>query len=475
MDNRRPYTTDRRAHWDRVAASLRTWRGWGGAYHRRLTRTYQYLVPPGLRVLEVGCGQGDLLAACHPAVGVGLDFSSGMIERARDRHPGLHFAVADAQALPFRTTFDVIILSDLLNDVWDVQDVLRAIRPVLTRRTRLILNFYSRLWETPLAAAESLGVAKPVLHQNWLTIEDVGNLLHLESYSVLRAWREFLFPLQVPLLEPLFNRFLVRLWPFHYLGMSNFVLAAGDPTSFAPIEKASVSLIVPARNEAGNVAPLLDRLPHLGPETEIIFVEGHSSDETYGVIEGEIARRANPRTTLLRQEGTGKGDAVRRGFAVASGDILVILDADLSVRPEDLPRFVAALQEGKAEFANGVRLVYPMEGEAMRFLNLVGNRFFSLVFSWLLGQTIKDTLCGTKALWRVDYQRLAAGRAYFGDFDPFGDYDLLFGAAKLGLRIVDLPVRYQRRTYGKTNISRWRHGWLLMRMAALAAIRLKFT
>jgi SAM-dependent methyltransferase len=475
MDSRSRYTADRRAHWDRVAASLKTWRGWGGAYHKRVTSAYRFLVPPGLRVLEVGCGQGDLLAACHPTVGVGVDFSSGMIEAARRRHPELHFAVADAGALPLRTTFDVIILSDLLNDVWDVQDVLAAIRLVVTRRTRLILNFYSRLWEVPLATAESLGVAKPALRQNWLTIEDVGNLLHLEGYAVLRAWREFLFPLQVPLVEPVFNRFLVRIWPFHHLAMSNFVLAAGDPTSFAPIEKPSVTLIVPARNEAGNIAPLLDRLPLLGQETEIIFVEGHSNDETYDVIEREIGKRANPRAKLVRQQGTGKGDAVRRGFAMASGDILAILDADLSVRPEDLPRFVAALQEGKAEFANGVRLVYPMEGEAMRFLNLVGNRFFSLAFSWLLGQTIKDTLCGTKALWRADYQRLSAGRAYFGDFDPFGDFDLLFGAAKLGLRIVDVPVRYQRRTYGKTNIKRWRHGWLLVRMAALAAMRLKFT
>src|SRR5262245_30925841 len=177
---------------------------------------------------------------------------------------------------------------------------------------------------------------------------------------------------------------------------------------------------------------------------------------------------------LLRQTGVGKGDAVRLGFTQASGDILMILDADLTVPPEDLPRFYEVLRSGKGEFANGVRLIYPMEKQAMRFLNLVGNKFFSLVFSWLLGQSIKDTLCGTKVLWKVDYERIAAHRAYFGDFDPFGDFDLLFGAVKLNLKITDLPIRYRERTYGTTNIERWKHGSLLLKMVIFAARRIKF-
>jgi glycosyltransferase involved in cell wall biosynthesis len=165
---------------------------------------------------------------------------------------------------------------------------------------------------------------------------------------------------------------------------------------------------------------------------------------------------------------------VRLGFQHAQGDILMILDADLTVPPEDLPRFYNALYKGRAEFINGVRLVYPMEKEAMRFLNLLGNKFFSLVFSWLLGQPIKDTLCGTKALWKTDYERIAANRSYFGDFDPFGDFDLLFGAAKLNLKIIEVPIRYRERTYGTTNISRWKHGWLLLRMVFFALRRIKF-
>jgi len=211
----------------------------------------------------------------------------------------------------------------------------------------------------------------------------------------------------------------------------------------------------------------------MGANTELILVEGHSKDDTLEAIQREMAARPGQACILLRQSGTGKGDAVRMGFAHASGDILMILDADLTVPPEVLPRFYEALVSGHGEFVNGVRLVYPMERQAMRFLNLVGNKLFSWAFSWLLGQPIKDTLCGTKVLWRGDYKRIAAHRAYFGDFDPFGDFDLLFGAAKQNLKIVDLPVRYRERRYGTTNIQRWKHGWLLLRMTLFALWRLK--
>jgi glycosyltransferase involved in cell wall biosynthesis len=233
-------------------------------------------------------------------------------------------------------------------------------------------------------------------------------------------------------------------------------------------------VIVPARNEAGNITDIFARTPDMGEWTELVFVEGHSRDNTYAVIEQEMAARPMLRCQLLRQTGAGKGDAVRLGFSRARGEMLMILDADLTVPPEDLPRFYEALRSGKAEFINGVRLVYPMEKQAMRFLNFLGNKFFSLAFSWLLGQPIKDTLCGTKVLWKQDYETIAANRAYFGDFDPFGDFDLIFGAVKLNLKITDLPIRYRERTYGATNIQRWKHGWVLLKMVVFAASRIKF-
>jgi glycosyltransferase involved in cell wall biosynthesis len=283
-----------------------------------------------------------------------------------------------------------------------------------------------------------------------------------------------IWPVATPVVAGLANRYLAKLWPFRLLALTNMIVARPRPREAVAGEAWRVSVIVPARNEAGNIEQIFTRTPEMGAGTELVFIEGHSKDDTYQIIEQAIARHPQRRTQLARQEGMGKGDAVRLGFRMAQGDVLMILDADLTVPPEDLPRFFDALWKGDAEFANGVRLVYPMEKEAMRFFNLLGNKFFSLAFSWMLGQPIKDTLCGTKVLTKANYERIAAGRRYFGDFDPFGDFDLLFGAARLSLKIVDVPIRYRERTYGTTNIQRWRHGWLLIRMVAFAARRLKF-
>jgi len=471
---RQNYARARQTHWNAVAHSLEQGTGWGEYYHRRLTQIYQLMVSPRQRVLEVGCGQGDLLAALKPAVGVGVDFSDEMLKRAAQRHPELRFIAADAHELNLNEEFDVIILSDLVNDVWDVQTVFEQVRRLATPRTRIILNTYSRLWELPLSLAKRLGLGKPTLYQNWLTVEDVAGLLRLADFEVIRHEEEILWPLAMPLLAPLANRFLVKLWPFRLFALTHVMVAQPRPQRLALSKEPLVSVVVPARNEAGNVPAIFARVPEMGRGTELIFVEGHSSDDTYAAVEQAMAEHPQRRCKLFRQTGKGKGDAVRLGFAQASGEILMILDADLTVPPEDLPRFYEVLRSGKGEFVNGVRLVYPMEKGAMRFFNLIGNKFFSLAFSWLLGQPIKDTLCGTKVLWRDDYERLAAHRAYFGDFDPFGDFDLLFGAAKMSLRIVEVPIRYRERTYGTTNIQRWSHGWLLLKMVLFAAGRIKF-
>lgn len=468
------HEAERLRHWDGLARHMDHWHGWGGTYHRRLGQVYRFLVPRGGRVLEIGCARGDLLAAIEPSVGVGIDFSEEMIKRARVRHPHLRFVLADAHEFELNETYDVVILSDLINDLWDVQSVLERVAWHAHPATRVLINSYSRLWEEPLALAESLGLAKATRRQNWLTIHDITGLLELTGFQSIRTWHEVLLPLPIPIMEPVCNRILIRLWPFYQMAVTNFLLARPSPRPQAGRPKPRVSVVVPVRNEAGNIEAIFERTPELGTGTELIFVEGHSLDHSYEAIEQGIHDHPERNSRLLHQPGEGKGDAIRAGFARAQGDILMILDADLTVPPEDLARFYAALFSGHAELANGVRLVYPIEGEAMRFLNLLANKLFSWGFSWLLGQQIKDTLCGTKALWRQDYATIAANRRYFGDFDPFGDFDLLFGAARLNLKIVDIPVRYRKRTYGKTNIARRRDGWLLIRMAVLAAARLKF-
>jgi SAM-dependent methyltransferase len=467
------YTKMRRAHWDSIALEMSRGEGWGQFYHQRVTRIFQTLVLPGQRIIELGCAYGDLLAALEPSVGVGVDFSGEMIKFASARHSKLHFVQADALELGIKDTFDVIILSDLVNDLWDVQQTFETAASLAKPHTRLIINAYSRLWELPLAVTERLRLAWPTLYQNWLTVEDITNLLGLTGFHVIRNWSEILCPVNIPILQSFLNRFAVKLWPFRLGALSNFVVARPLPRKNPVAGKPLVSVIVPARNEAGNIEKIFERVPEMGGGTELVFVEGHSTDNTFEAIDKAMKSCPERKCKLFKQNGSGKGDAVRLGFAQAAGDILMILDADLTVPPEDLPRFYEALVSGKGEFINGVRLVYPMEDQAMRFFNLVGNKLFSLAFSWTLGQSIKDTLCGTKVLWREQYEVIAANRAYFGHLDPFGDFDLILGAARLNLHILDLPIRYRERKYGTTNIQRWKHGLLLLRMAVVSALRLK--
>jgi ubiquinone/menaquinone biosynthesis C-methylase UbiE len=468
------YRKLRRENWDSAARG--GYPTWGRYYHRRLEEVYRQNIPERSTVLEVGCGKGGLLAALKPSMGVGIDLSAEMIKAASTRHPQFQFIVGDVHDTDLGDqTFDFIVLSDVINDLWDLQLVLNRLQHHCRPETRLLFNFFSQLWKSPLSLARRLGAANPILLQNWFTQHDVENLLELSGYQPLRAWGEIICPLEIPVVSDFANRFLAKIFPFSLFVLTNFLVARlmpAPPSKLAPLP--SVSVIVPARNEAGHVEQLVARIPEMGAETEIVFVEGHSTDDTYAIINRVATQYPKGKFRVLQQPGQGKGDAVRAGLDAARGDILMILDADITVPPKDLPRFFDVLVSGRGEFVNGVRLVYPMQEDAMRFINLVGNKLFSWAFSWLLGQKIRDTLCGTKALWAKDYWRIATTRAEFGDFDPFGDFDLLFGAAKFNLKIVEVPVRYGARTYGTTSIKRWRHGLLLLRMIIFGSRKIKF-
>ncbi len=461
--------TDRRAFYEsRAAARVRE----TDRYYQRFLRNYfAFLVPPGLRVLEVGCGLGDLLAALKPARGVGVDFSPAMLQLARERHPNLEFQLADAAEFSSTEKFDYIILSDLVNDLPDVQAVLERLQTVATPNTRLVLNFFNNLWRPILGTAEKIGAKAPTQLQNWLSTDDMTNLLHLAGWEVVKTDTRILWPVGTPLLAPLLNRWCAPIVPHFCLTVAIVARPKPRPDT-RPQFRCSV--VIPARNEAGNIEAAVQRTPEMGLGTEIIFIEGHSKDNTWDEIQRVAAKYPQRQIKILKQQSKGKGGAVREAFAAATGDLLFILDADLTMPPEELPKFYEIARSGTADFVNGVRLVYPMEEQAMQFLNMIANKIFGLTFSWLLGQNIKDTLCGTKVLFRADYEAIARNRAYFGDFDPFGDFDLIFGAAKMNLRMVDLPIRYRARTYGETNIHRWSHGWLLLRMVLFAARRMKF-
>jgi SAM-dependent methyltransferase len=445
---------------------------WGGqGYRRQLAHYYNLLIPAEASVLEVGCGAGELLAQLNARRKVGVDLSSHQIEAARVRVPGAEFHVQAGEALELKGPFDCIVISDTLNLAADVQRLLEQLQAVSHADTRLFVNFQNSLWRPFLTLATWLGLKDRQPQSSWLATSDVINLLQLAGWSPVSQQGRLLLPVRLLGLETIVNRWLAPVLQWFCLT----VYISARPLRPATATRPTVSVIIPARNEAGNIAAAVKRTPVMGAGTELIFVEGHSRDDTWEQIQRVQREHPDLKIKIMQQTGKGKGDAVRLGFAAATGDILMILDADLTMPPEELPKFYDVLASGRGEFANGVRLVYPMDKEAMQFLNLCANKTFGLIFTWLLGQPVKDTLCGTKVLRRAHYERIAANRAHFGDFDPFGDFDLLFGAAKLSLKIADVPIRYKERTYGTTNIQRWKHGWLLLRMVLFAARKVKFT
>jgi hypothetical protein len=371
---------------------------------------------------------------------------------------------------------DYVLLNGNIHYEFDIQTFLENLREKIPPATRLIITFYNNLWRPFLRVATALGLRSKTPEENWIAPEDLENLLLLAGYELVREESKFLVPLYIPVVSYLANRFLAPLPGFRLFNLLNIAVARPvDHPATSRQSAPSVSVVVPARNEAGNIEAAILRTPTMGPDDELIFIEGNSTDETWDTICRMQQKYQGTRTIRIdRQEGKGKGDAVRKGFALAQKEILMILDADLTVPPEALPRFYDAIVSNKGEFINGSRLVYPMEKQAMRFLNLLGNKFFAAMFSFVLGQRFKDTLCGTKVITRENYRKLAAHRKYFGEFDPFGDFDLIFGAARMALRIVEVPVHYRERTYGETNIDRWRHGVILLRMLGFAAARIKF-
>ncbi len=453
------------SYFDEFAATESTWQRRNATYHRLVRQIVAFQTTAGGSLLEVGCGSGDLLASLGAEREVGVDTSPAMIESARRKHPHLELHVAAAEEFDLDATFDTILLSDLTQYAADLVAVFRRVAAHSHPQTRVVVQSYSRLWRPMIAVAERLHLKprKPI--RNWVSPDDVRNLLALAGFETISETRRILLPKRVPLLTTFVNGVVANLWPFNYLCLTHWAVGRPIPS----VERdTSVTVVCPCRNERGNVGPLIERLPSLGTATELIFVEGGSTDGTREEIERQIAAHRDRDVKLLVQAGRGKGDAVRAGFAAAGNDLLMILDGDLSVAPEALESFYRAAVEGRADLVNGSRLVYDMEPGAMRFLNMVGNRIFRWLVRAVIGQDVKDTLCGTKVLHRREYERIAAARPYFGEFDPFGDFDLLFGAARLNMKILDLPVRYQARTYGTTNISRWRHGLVLLRMVVFA-------
>jgi Glycosyl transferase family 2/Methyltransferase domain len=441
-------------------------------YHKNLQRFAAHLIPSYASVLEIGSNGGELLRSIANTEKTGVVMDNSFLKVAKSKYPNISFLNVNDLTKLRGKKFDYILVNHVLSEVVDVQNFIEKLKTYTNQDTRIVVFFYNYLWKPILNLGEMIGLKRPQKFEpNWLSGGDIDNLFSLDSFEKVKSGRKFLIPYDIPYISDFVNRYISPLPIINSLSFIQYAI-------YRPIKSKkdySVSIIIPERNEAGHIRGILKSLPKFGKKTEVIFVEGHSKDNTYDVIKEEIKKYNGPITAkLYKQKGKGKGDAVRLGFSKARNELFMILDGDLTVGPEELPKFYRAISKGQGDLIMGSRLVYPMEKQAMRTLNILGNKFFSVAFTFLLDQKIKDTLCGTKVLLKKDYEKIVKNRKIFGDFDPFGDYDLIFGSAKQNLKILEIPIRYKQRVYGTTNISRFTHGWLLFKMVYFAAKNLKF-
>ncbi len=442
-------------------------------YHLEYQHSIRNIIPIDASVLEFSCRGGELLKSLPNKSKVGVEFDDGLVKYANKKLSKVPILLFNKPLkLPAIKRFDYIIFSHTSSDIDDLQGLIKQIKRFCDEDTRVVVSYFNFFWRPLHSLIEKVGLKHPSFKEpNWLTEGDVDNFFYLEDFEKIKSIKKVLIPYKIPLISDLVNRYIAPFPLINYLCFNNYSIYRLKPK----IKDYSVSVVIPARNEAGNMPGVIKKIPNMSRFTEVIFVEGHSKDKTYEAIQEEIEKYNGPyKIFLFKQKGKGKGDAVRLGFSKAKNELLMILDADLTVEPKELPKFYDAVAQGKGNLVMGSRLVYPMEDQAMRDLNYLGNKFFSWAFSYLLGQKIKDTLCGTKVITKTHYKKIEKNRKVFGDFDPFGDYDLIFGAARLNLKITEVPIRYKERTYGTTNISRFKHGLLLFKMLFFAARKIKF-
>jgi SAM-dependent methyltransferase len=470
------------AFYDRLGADRDRWIARSRYYYDTVQHLLQVVIPPGMRVLDVGCGSGHQLAALRPSRGVGVDLSQAMLDLAARQHPGLelYHQPAEQLSLPAYEVFDgaggfdVVTMINVVGELADVLASFKRLRPLVRADSRIVIVFYNHLWEPLVAPAARLGLKLDNPTQNWLSLEHLRGLLHLAGFEVVKVGARMPCPKYLLGIAELMNDVVGRLPLLQRLGFIHFLVARPVMPHPRPPSAYSCTVVVPCKNEEGNVPAIPPRVPRMGAFTEIIFVDDESDDGTAERVREVIAANPDRPIKLIAGPGRGKGAAVRAGMAQASGDVLMILDADMTVMPEDLPAFFEAVTENRGEFVNGTRMVYPLASDAMRTANILGNKAFAWLFSFLLEQRVTDTLCGTKVVMRHNYAKILAARDYFGDIDRWGDYDWIFGAAKHNLKLVELPVHYVERVAGESKMTkRFRNGVVMLRMCWVALRKLK--
>jgi SAM-dependent methyltransferase len=452
--NRDEHYAQIQAHFNALAADYRALKARNGYYNGCLTRWCQSLVPPGRTVLDVGCGRGDVLAAVRPGRGVGVDICPEMTLRAQADHPGFEFITGPIEDFSEPGRFDAALCINTLEYMWDVGAVLDAVHATLRDNGRLLVTTANPLWSPVFHVASALGLRIPECRRLFITQLDLVNMLELHGFDIVYQRMDLALPKRIPGLSALVNWTLSRIPGVRHLCSTQLVVARKIPRTRRDY---SVSMVIPCHNERDNVQRCVREARRLGTSTEVIFVDDGSTDGTASAIDPGLNPDLEVRV-ISYSPNRGKGSAVKAGFDAARGDIVVIVDADLTTHPEELQPLYEAFAMGRAEFVNGTRFVYPMEGRAMKWLNYMGNRLFTILVSLIMERRVSDTLCGTKAMFRSDYRHMVMGR------DPWGDYDVLFGAAQLRLVLRELPLHYRERTAGQSKMKSLRHTLNLLRM-----------
>ena len=437
-------------------------------YYAELERLLADHIPPGQRVCHFGCDTVRLLQALRPSTGVGICLGDRFVELCTERAPGFSFHGGDWDEELAGETFDYIVLTNA-GYLFDIQDTIHRLHRLCHHRTKILIVNNNYWWEPLFTLAEkvNLRMPQPTQKQNWIPTHVIMDMIQLAGMELVRWDAHVLIPFLIPFVSWFCNKFLSSIFPFRYFAMTHILIAR---TRLEPQRPVRVSVVVPCKDEQGHIGPIMERMPEIGDETEIVFVDDRSTDGTGDEIRRCMTMRPEMMVRCVEGPGISKGEAVRTGFHAASGDILVILDADIAVAPEELPRSIDPLIDGYADFVNTVRFIYPRQGGAMRWLNIMGNKVFAWIFSILLQQRIGDTLCGTKVFWKKDYENIERYKDFWVWRDRWGDFEQLLGASKLGLKIVDVPVHYMERSYGVTKMSNRLENGLLMLKVSLAGL-----
>ncbi len=460
---------DSRSFFDRLAAKREQDHKRFHLYYEDRRRWLDRIIPHDASVIEGGCGVGLTLAALSCQKKVGFDFSQQMIARAKERDATGTYFTDDLLNITHDEKYEYVLLLDTVNYVADVQACLEQIHTKLCHeRSRLIITYYNFFWFPIFAVGQWLGIKTRFPEQNWIRKNDIVNLLNLADFEVIQHGQRVLLPMGIPLLSKLCNAYLVHFPLFRSFALVKYIIAR--PLSVPrDVPNYSVTVLSAMRNEKGNVRKIVETMPIMGTRTELVFIEGHSTDGTWEELETVQREYRGPLTIrILKQQGTGKANALHEGMEASTGDIVLIYDGDFTVHPAELQKLYAALAAGKAEFVNASRLVYPMQKGAMRLLNLMGNKLFSMLFTWLFSQELADVLSPVKGMFRRNYAAVSTR------FDPFGDFDFFLGAGRSQLKMCEIPVHYLERSYGTTKIRRFRHAWLLLNMCRKGAGELKW-